>query len=69
MAYEGNNHCTKHQYKDEDAAQSAVVRLWLLGKITLAELDDLRPYHCPFCQVWHIGHRSTYEAAVDRGGR
>ncbi len=51
---------TKVRYKTEAAAEkrAKVVRTFVLG-----------PYHCPFCNRWHIGHHPTRAKKRHRGAK
>lgn len=51
----------KRRYSREQA-EKACFAVW--AKDPSVDIDDLRPYQCPQCNRYHLGHKSKYEARV-----
>jgi hypothetical protein len=51
---------SKRRYPTEAAASSAAFRMWRF--YADVNIEDLRPYWCPYHHCWHIGHKSKFLA-------
>lgn len=47
----------KAQYKSKGHATYTLNKWKEKDKVD----EDIRPYHCNFCDKWHLGHRPKYE--------
>lgn len=51
----------KYAYGRQQGAAEALDRMTEQGH----ETDGLRPYRCPFCRRWHLGHGLSVEGMAE----
>jgi hypothetical protein len=54
----------KSMYNDMDIANKIKFRIW--SRDPNADMNDLHVYRCPYCDAYHIGHKSYYEKSLKK---
>lgn len=42
------------------------VKMYIWSHDPQASIFDLHTYLCPYCKMWHVGHKSYYEMSLKK---